>query len=99
MFGRKIKLGKEDVALVLKKEGGIELVIPKQADENAPVSDVVYMLTGLAILLGEGDEKFIKLIEQTMDKVCKFADEVEEEKKTPPAENKKKTQKKAVHIS
>jgi len=95
MFGRKIKLDKEDVALVLKKGGGLELVIPKQPDENAPVSDAVYMITGIAILMGEGNEKFIKLIEQAMDKVCALAEVVDEEK-TTPVENKKKTKKKAV---
>ncbi len=81
MFGRKLKLDKEDSAIILKKGGGLELVIPKQKDENAPVSDEIYLLTGVAILIGENNKKFYKLIEQVMDKVCAMAEEIENKNK------------------
>lgn len=61
----KIKLNKEDCALVIREDGKIDLFIPTDK-EDGPISMGVFFISALAIALQTGDEEILELLSKKM---------------------------------
>jgi hypothetical protein len=56
-----VKLKKDDAALVIRANGELEVLIPK-GNDNEIVSDGVFTVAMLGVLLNAGDEELSELI-------------------------------------
>ena len=77
MSKEKIKLSKKDSALVLRKDGTLEVFVPKVGKDQESAADNVTFLM-LAALLAEGDSRLQALIAEKSAELFK-AEEASEE--------------------
>ena len=77
MSKEKIKLSKKDSALVLRKDGTLEVFVPKVGNDQESAADNVTFLM-LAALLAEGDARLQALIAEKSAEFFK-AEEASEE--------------------
>ena len=68
------KVEKSDSVVVIKENGGAELIIPNIDDnESAPISMII--ATAIALLINEGSEEFKTIVEKRIDKLYEEADD------------------------
>ena len=67
------KVEKSDSVVVIKENGGAELIIPNiDDDESASISMII--ATAIALLINEGSEEFKAIVEKRIDKLYEETD-------------------------
>lgn len=67
--GTTVEVGVHDAAVVIRKDGGLELVIPKPDSGEEEVSAQAYIAGGVAALLSEGNEELMELIQSALERL------------------------------
>ena len=67
------KVEKSDSVVVIKENGGAELIIPT-IDDNEDASISMIIATAIALLINEGSEEFKTIVEKRIDKLYEETD-------------------------
>lgn len=70
------KIGKHDSALIIKKNGSIELVFPKGKDSDK-IDTLALLVTGIAMLLQSGNDTFDSLVKNQLLEMKNLMSEME----------------------
>jgi len=68
------KVEKSDSVVVIKENGGAELIIPT-IDDNEDASISMIIATAIALLINEGSEEFKTIVEKRIDKLYEETDD------------------------